>query len=224
MARGQFSYKVDIVFCIDATSSMKKLIAGVKENANSFHKDLSDMMNVQDKFVDELRVRVIVYRDYWADGNDAMQQSPFLLLPDENEHYTTFVNSIVAKGGGDEPENGLEALAVAINSDWTEGDARRQVIVLWSDAPAHPLEKPSKPSTYPLNMPSSLSELTDLYESADGPMDINAKRIVVFAPDAYPWKEIKENWDKSVFFAAAAGKGLEERSYKAILELIARSI
>ena len=60
-----------------------------------------------------------------------------------------FVNGLIAEGGGDAPESGLEAVALAMNSPWTTaGDRRRQVIVVWTDQPAHPLD----PSVVPADL------------------------------------------------------------------------
>ena len=40
---------------------------------------------------------------------------------------------------------------MAIRSDWSRvGDKRRQLVVVWTDASAHPfLDKPGKPAGYP---------------------------------------------------------------------------
>lgn len=55
----------------------------------------------------------------------------------------------------DEPESGLEALALAMGSDWeTSGTSKRHAIVLFTDASAHPLEQQLDgiPENYPSPM------------------------------------------------------------------------
>src|SRR5262245_17789136 len=96
-------YAVDIVFCIDSTGSMGGIIRLVKEAALRFHDDLAAAMEEKSKVIDTLRVRVISFRDYWADGDAAMEQSPFFELPGERESFAAFVKKIKADGGGDEP-------------------------------------------------------------------------------------------------------------------------
>src|SRR3712207_1969358 len=124
-------YNVDIVFCVDATSSMRDLIEMVKGNVLRFNEDLQKAMEEEGKVIDSLRVKVIGFRDYYFDGEKAMQESKFFSLPQEKEEFANFVNPIRAEGGGDIPENSLEALVLAMNSDWsTGGDKRRQVIVM----------------------------------------------------------------------------------------------
>ena len=94
------------------------------------------------KNVDELRVRVVAFRDFVADGEAALQESSFFELPGRARQVSAASSTAWSpKGGGDAPESGLEAVALAMNSPWTtRGDRRRQVIVVWTDQPAHPLD------------------------------------------------------------------------------------
>lgn len=219
-------YNVDIVLCIDATGSMSGIIEKVKASALKFNDDLAQAMHEKDKSIDNLRVKVIPYRDYYEDGDQAMSESPFYALPEEKGQFASFVNGLKAVGGGDEPENGLEALALAIKSNWTkEGDKKRQVVVIWTDASAHPLEKNSgsKPSNYPSSMPANFNELTDLWEG-QGPMNPSAKRLIVYSPDAYPWTDITTHWENALHYASKAGEGMLEVDYSSIIDAVANSI
>lgn len=218
-------YSVDLVLCIDSTGSMSPIIDKVKAAALRFHADLNSVMSEKNKAIDTLRVRVISFRDYWADGDKAMIQSQFLTLPGEAEKFSRFVKDIAADGGGDEPENGLEALALAIRSDWSKtGDRRRQLVAVWTDAPAHSLEKDDKPSGYPDDMPKNLDELTDMWDGQSSYVSKTAKRLIIFAPDADPWTHIANHWENTVHFASRAGDGLADVTYKEILNAIANSV
>src|SRR5215210_1318202 len=133
------SYAVDIVFCIDVTGSMTPIIDQVKANALRLYDDVQSNLTEKGKNVDLLRVRVLAFRDFAADDAAALQESPFFALPSERGGFSEFVNGLVAEGGGDAPESGLEAVALAVDSPWTTtGDRRRQVIVVWTDQPAQP--------------------------------------------------------------------------------------
>ena len=122
------SYAVDIVFCIDVTGSMSPIIDQVKANALRFYDDVQSNLTAKGKNVDQLRVRVIAFRDFVADGAAALAASAFFTLPDDRASFSDFVNGLIAEGGGDAPESGLEAVALAIDSPWTTtGDRRRQV-------------------------------------------------------------------------------------------------
>lgn len=219
------AYAVDLVFCIDKTGSMVPLIRRVKENALKFHEDLSAKMEEMHKRIDELRIRVIAFGDIWADGDDWLKESEFFKLPDQIDQYKNFVAEIEAKGGGDDPESGLEALALALQSSWTkEGDRRRHAVVVWTDTSAHKLERiATDPSdSYPAGMPKSLDELTDQWDSQE--IDASARRLILFAPDVYPWSEIAAHWEEVVHFTSRGGDGLGEMDYSFIMNMLAHSI
>lgn len=219
-------YSVDIALCIDATGSMTSVIERVKSEAMSLCSQLTDRLRERDKIVDTLRIRVIEFRDFYADGDQAMRACDFFRLPDQDAEFSQFVGGITAAGGGDEPENGLEAITVAMNSDWTTaGTRRRHVIVVWTDASAHPLEKnrSAKPPTYPQGIPADFDELTDLWEGQSG-MNSSAKRLILFCPDGHGWTDIANHWTNTVQYPSKAGEGLSDVDLATILDTIAESV
>lgn len=221
-------YNVDIVMCIDCTGSMGSLLSTVKKNALKFYPDLHEKCETNGKEIAELRIRVIGFRDFDADKNEAIEDSGFLNMPAQETELDDFVNALQAKGGGDEPENSLEAIAMAMDSDWTKsGDKRRHIIVVWTDAPAHPLKlEKCINEYYPQNMPENFDELTDWWEDAQcGKMpDQQAKRLILFAPDTSSWTEIGTNWTNTIQHTAKAGLGLKEVDYDIILASIVKSV
>ncbi len=224
-------YTVDMVFCIDATGSMEdasgsqtRIINMVKKNALNFYRDFNAVMTRKEKKVRQLRVRIIAFRDYKADGEQAMMVTDFFQLPQDTAAFEACINSIHADGGGDIPEDGLEALAYAIKSPWTqEGTKKRQVIVVWTDASTHPLGFGQKSPHYPKGMPTSLAQLSDWWDDPKL-MRQNAKRLVLFAPDEDYWNYISRNWDPVVHVPSVAGNGLAEQSYSEILDVVANSV
>lgn len=228
--RGQkHQYAVDMVFCIDATGSMEdfsgkqqKIINMVKNNALHFYEDMSNIMAAKDKQMAQLRVKVIVFRDYIADGADAMLQTDFFLLPQQSAEFEDIINSIHAEGGGDVPEDGLEALAYAMKAKWTtyEGAKKRQVIVVWTDAGTHELGYGKSSEYYPSGMPANLAELEDWWDA----MDDYAKRLIIYAPNTNYWNYISDNWEKVYHVDSVAGDGMSEHDYGEILEMISSTI
>ena len=219
------TYSVDLVLCIDATGSMGTSIDRVKEHALKFYADLQHALAEKKKIVDTLRLRVIAFRDYAADGDQSMVMSDFFVLPGDQESLARFVRGIEATGGGDEPEHGLEALVYAIRSPWTsEGTRRRQVIVVWTDASTHALGAHRGHSNYPKDIPEDFNALTDLWDGQSSPLQRAAKRLVLFAPDAAFWNDISTYWDQVVHFPSKAGQGLADIDYNVILDTIANSI
>jgi hypothetical protein len=110
---GTMDVYADIVYCLDVTQSMRPIIEKVKETALNLHKLLQEkMISKYQRNIRQLRIKVIAFRDIYADGDYAFEISPFFWLPDEADKFADFVNGLEAKGGGDLPENGLEALAI----------------------------------------------------------------------------------------------------------------
>ena len=219
------SYAVDIVFCIDVTGSMTPILDAVKANALRFYDDVQHNLTAKGKNVDELRVRVIAFRDFVADGEAALQESSFFGLPAERAGFSDFVNGLIAQGGGDAPESGLEAVALAVNSPWTNrGDRRRQVVVVWTDQPAHPLDPTTLPAELRGRVPADFSALTDLWEDAQGPLGGSSKRLILFAPDGPGWSDISGVWENVVHHPSQAGGGLSEVDYGTIVDSIGNSV
>ena len=219
------SYAVDIVFCVDVTGSMTPILDQVKANALRFYGDVQSNLTAKGKTIDELRVRVVAFRDIVADGEAALQESPFFELPAEETGFSGFVNGLVAEGGGDAPESGLEAVALAMTSPWTtRGDRRRQVIVVWTDQPAHPLDASALPGTFVGRVPADFSALTDLWEDPQGPLGSSSKRLILFAPDGPGWSDISGVWENVVHHPSQAGGGLSDIDYGTIIDSIGNSV
>jgi hypothetical protein len=219
-------YTVDIVLCIDCTASMTGIMNTVKEKALKFNADLNRSLEAKDKFIDTLRLKVIAFRDFYVDGADAIHESPFYNLPEQQNEFHNFVNALVPKGGGDEPESGLEALALAMRSTWNKtGDKRREIIVVYTDAPAHALNSShSKPGNYPTDIPKTFNELVDWWTGQETYVSQSAQRLIIYAPDAEPWSEIGNEWENAVHYASQAGEGLAELDYDTILSAIVKSV
>ena len=106
MATKGLKYAVDIVFCIDVTGSMTPILDQVKDNALGFYDDVQKNLTDKGKNVDELRVRVVAFRDLKADGAAALQESSFFTLPEEQVGFAEFVRGLVPEGAATPPSRG----------------------------------------------------------------------------------------------------------------------
>ena len=190
-------------------------------------------MEENDKDVETLRVKVIAFRDYGYDA-DPMEESPFFTLPDDNEAFREFVGSIEAKGGGDIPENGLEALFIAMNSDWTRfgSDNGRHIIVVMSDASPLNLQERDGCAGYQSDLyPKDIAEMEQIWHEDDAQNAVTKlhprkKRLVLFVPDGtiagHSWDQLK-GWENTTSTPVDAAKGLEDINYDIIIKEIVRS-
>ena len=189
-------YRVDLVMCIDGTGSMHGMIETIKNTAKEFYMTFIEAMQKNDppKQVkdDGLRVRVIVFRDFADSSSTPLEKSPFYNLQDPvaSESFCKFVDDIHEEGGGDIPENALEAIATALQSEWQPegGRFRRQAIILFTDTLTYDLSNPKRraASSYPSGMPRNLEELASIWENGDQELapyySPKNGRLIVFAP------------------------------------------
>ena len=222
-------YYVDIVMCIDATGSMSPILGEVKNNALSFYQKFIDSMEENDKDVAQLRIKVIAFRDYIGNKFEPMVESEFFELPNQNEEFKNFVSGIKARGGGgDGPENALEAIALALRSKWTTlGTKRRHVVLVFSDAAALELGKRADCPGYPTDLPKTLAELGSWWEGTDQSLSSayqpKAGRLVAFVPKVKPWTEL-QTWNRYWPAFSPAGTGLDNVDIQAAIDLLVGSI
>jgi len=226
----RLNYEVDLVFCIDATFSMDPILDKVKANAINFYRDFYTIMQNKGKSVSQLRIKIVAFRDYKADKHKAMMTTNFFVLPNQTAEFEACIKSIEPEGGGDLPEDGLEAIAYAIRSEWCNGPGKkRHVIVVWSDDATHPLGVGPKMELdcYPNGMAQSFDELTRWWgcKQMPGLMDENAKRLLMFTPDKPGWNVIRDNWNNVIHaITDDKDKGLSQVEYAEIMNAICNSI
>ena len=232
-ANNNVGYNIDLVFCIDGTHYTFDVVEQVKSVAKNFYGMVIDAMTWAGKPIkdDAFRVRCVVFRDYKVDGVKAMEESRFFSVADEAEAaaFEAFVDGIEVEGGGDGPENALEAIFTAMKSDWNScgGRFRRQIIAVFTDAPFLPLHESSRVAApnYPLDAPKTLEELQALYEKGDPEMSYNPKhvRLIIYAPkDGTEWPRFKA-WERTWFVPTKYG-GCEIFDVKDALAVVASAI
>lgn len=221
---------VDLVFVIDATGSMQNALDAVKERAMTLYKDIFSGLAAKQRVVSTMRVKVVVFRDLYVDSK-AYEESEYFILSekddDESAAFKAYLSGIRASGGGDEPEHALEALHRVMNLNFTpvmQGQKARHIVVLMTDASAHTLDDPQRDlaeyrDIYPQDMPRTMSELNAEWEN----MHPNARRLIIFAPNAYPWPKLG-TWSSASHEVSEAGKGISDTMFQRVIATIAGSV
>jgi len=222
---GEPGYNIDIVFCINGTEGMGPFIEKVKDSARNYHGKLAEAMAKRGLDISTLRVKVIVFRDYFHDGGNAMEISNFFTLPGQKNNFNNFLSSVNTYGGGDGPDSALEAIALAMKSDWNEdGLRKRHVVIMWTNAAAHKLEEASGesgPVNYPREMPATFDELSAMWNDYETKvMNTVAKRLIIFGPDIYPWSTIGTEWELAVWIPFGAGEKIYEVDMEMAMNVI----
>ncbi|MBM7557787.1 vWA domain-containing protein [Halanaerobacter jeridensis] len=218
-------YNVDLTICLDVTGSMRGLIADAKKVAFTFGPALLEKMEEMKKPINDLRVKILSFRDYTHDA-EPLQSSQFFDLPEEESDLEAYIEGLEAKGGGKAPESSLEAFDQALTTtEWATNKANaRHVVVLLTDAPHRSLETMAEKdiSNYPANISASKEELEEKWND-DSIIDQNAKRLVLFAPAQKNWKKIA-NFENTTWERTKAAKGLTETDLNRIVATVCQSI
>lgn len=119
--------KPDITFLIDTTGSMGGVISNVQTNANTI---LSNVASAQP----DAQFAVAEYRDVSADATSFRVAQN---LTANQTDVTNGLNSLVATGGGDLPEDGINGLFQVASGavDFRSNSSR--IVLLIGDAPSH---------------------------------------------------------------------------------------
>ena len=115
---------LDICFCMDATGSMSRIINSVKTSIIQISHRISESTGMSCRFA------MVAYRDY-CDRELRHQIKDF----GDTTDLERFIGTIVAKGGGDSPEDCFGGIYASINQvDWK---APSKIILWMGDSPQH---------------------------------------------------------------------------------------
>ena len=165
---------VDIVFVIDATGSMRLLMDKIKQTAIALPKNLTEAVKLAGKNMRRIRIKVIDFADFKSEGKDAIHETQFM---NANTQIVEIINEFDSikmtyedgegRGGDEIPENALEGLWLAMNSDFTEerpDEDVRQIIMLFTDAsPLRFQERAKYPGYARYNFPKHIDEMRRLW-------------------------------------------------------------
>jgi FHA domain/von Willebrand factor type A domain len=119
---------VDIVFVLDVTESMQPYIDAVKQNVIAFAQDLQS--NSRD-----YRLGLVTFEDYVVSSTPDCNCEYRNTMTSDVKKFIDWVGTLHAGGGGDIPEDQLDALAYAAKFPFrpeAEG-----IIIIVTDAPPH---------------------------------------------------------------------------------------
>ena len=197
---------VDMVLVIDDTSSMGGAIEMVKSHARSFYNDL-DRVCSRDRFrINSMRLKVVSYGDL---NEHPLRVSPLFNMPAQSSAYQAFVSAITVNGGGDEPEDGLQALGEALSTPWSAGTVeKRNVVIVFTDASTHSVSA------------AEMNALRSKWMS----IPASTRRLILFAPGSESWSTISATWpdvhhERGLLSTVLAGTG-----YNAVLNYICKSL
>lgn len=218
---------VDIKFVIDCTGSMSPCLREVTAAAAGLLPRINEALAAENRKVDQLRTKVVAFRDFYAGDSEPLVESEWFSHPGEELGFQAFLDGLEATGGGDAPENALEALHTAITGGWVDtGARRRHIVVLMTDTAPHPLDHPKRPETagYPKGVPENLTGLMVEWDDGQGTLSSNARRMAIFAPEDAVWRKMNDTWQNVNYIPCRAGAGLSDQDMGFVVNWIAKSV
>ena len=191
-------FYADIVFCIDASGSMERFLYNFREALPNLENTVKKGFEENERDFGNARVRFVLFRDFGCD-KEPLVESEFFTLPEDADAMMAFLEYVEPIGGGDQPESALEALTLAVKSEWRTGRDVRQTVVLFTDADAHPLGEHAWLPHYPEDMPASSDELRAFWNQGgeNGCLKARGRVVAVTPAGSELFSELCE-WDKSI--------------------------
>ena len=231
---GGFKAYIDLVFCVDVSSSMELHIENVRRLISRLIADLPEMSDSKGIPLTDMRARIVPF----ASGDDKLPDTEFASvltregrlrgrgLKGANRFVSELVSSTAIQSDSDGLPRGLDALWRAMTSNWVNHRKSRQVIVLFSDSPPH-LSGPAVADATddaPWALPITLDGLTDLWHDPSGiGLHPAGSFLILFAPDVPPWTDIGDSWRGNVLLPSSAGEGLSDLEFNAVYEVLLNS-
>lgn len=190
----------DVVFCLDKTLKNQSQSGFIYDFIENFSNTLKSYVANAETKVEKVRIKIIEFSDYNVCAN-AVVEHEFFELPDDFDGLADVLDGIdyaeTEKFSGH--SSGLEALARAFKSKWSDFEHGRQAVVLFSLNQPLSLEESRNLDDYPKDFPANLYELKKLWE--DGcEMKENQKLLALFTPkrkEKSTWISL-ESWDQTI--------------------------
>lgn len=220
-------YHLEIVLCVDATVASetseernKKFLEHLKQESDKFCGLLQEKMGQRfGRDLESLRIRLIAFRDYLANGKTAIQVTDFFEIPEQEDLFVRCVQSIQGCGNTSQV-NGMEAIAYAIRSKWKALPRSRQIIILLTDAECYPIGAGASSPYYPKGMAENMEQLTDWWED----LDLRGKRLILYAPDTLEWQAVFTQWDLVYYSPVVYGDEVSGVCMQDIIDVIVDGI
>lgn len=201
----------DFVFVLDATATMGVFIDRFRRE---FLPKVTELIREKAGKAD-VRYKIIVFRDYGSEGAAAMKESKFFAIPEEMrelEHAMLFVE---AGGGGDSPENGLEAIYYAMKSDFASGT---QTIFFFTDADAVKMGARKGCEGYPEDMTDEKGLKEIWLGKKPSYITQSGKKLILVAPENTAYSRLAKELDNTVFVPAAKSGNLNDIEFFDLLK------
>ena len=224
---------IDVVFCVDVSARMKSTLAKLRSQLRYFPQALSEFQALRDAPLTQLRIRFIMFHDC-SDEAESLSETDFMRVIPENkqDEFDALIGSLNAKrlhysGPG---TSALRALASAIDSDWvrpqsTSTFCRHVIVLLTGSRDIRDLGGGAGMTDECLAEHSwRLETLVEMWDSRQGRLSQESKRLILFAPDAPLWSLIGDSFGSTIWLPVRHEEMADYLDSKSLADLIRNEI
>lgn len=185
------SCSIDFVFCLDCSGAMKPIAEKAKELVRDFISNAAQYYVNIGSTIEMIRARLVFFKND-ENGAPTVKETNFLEFPEYSDLFFSILEErYVPSGISGLPQNGLDALECAFNSDWVQGRHDKQHVVLitlsdmieWSEAQMHKFFN----LWHGINVPNP------------NHLRLRQKRMAIFAPKGSKYEELLPHLDRTAF-------------------------
>ena len=214
------SYEIDAVHCIDRTSATPRGARRLLGSIRAFNRQIISAVRGTGQSLVTFRSAFVFYSDFWGNANASILETRFFDAMVEWKEVADETLRLEAETSASGASSGLEALSIAMDAKWLiDVDKGRRLIFVWSNSPAHPLERAhsERPPIY-FRTGRAATDFASLGRAWDSMAASARGSIILMCPDLYPWSVISKEWANVVHFPSAAGKGLKGEAIEQVVE------
>ena len=212
---------IDIVFLIDGSEGFADGIGLVKERIKDFAEDVRSAALDLGEGIRQMRFKTIVFRDYLRDESP-MEVSEWFLSPEGDASFSEHLDRLSPKGEKG-PKNGLEAIYLALCSDFANGWNDRQVIVLMTTSDALAMGEGASSPAYPKDMGNLIDLVTawmNIAQNQPPKLGFHNKRLIMFAPEGSRYEELTSVLEGSMFRPISSLEDLQQLDFSDVVKVL----
>lgn len=190
-----YKASVDIVYCVDLTYCTTQTLDKIKNSILALCSDLNNRFSCYNPYlILKMKIKMIGYSNGFNENNHKFEVTDFFSIPEEGKKLKSFLNNLEIRGNKGRGNRSLEALCMAMQSDWSTQSTDCSIRKMWNC-----IVLVSGASQSPFVTDRLYSNSLDFWynnSNKSAGMDQHSKRLVVIAPkDSEPWSDIADDFD-----------------------------
>jgi hypothetical protein len=227
-------YNIDIVFCLDLSSTSAAELGNIKDFVLHFPTDLIHRHENVGKQLGNTRVRFILFPSVYSKLSHKFSHFQSLSSEKGSRRFQAFVQNLHVTDQQTDTKKSLRALSDALHSNWTQrGDRQRHIVVMATGLGHHDKFeglRSSDQKNFP-EIDSLIDELTNHWDGSatnyrprKAKLGRGARRLVLFAPDTHPWQILGDTWAQALWLPTSTMSEITREEFQTFAEVLSNGV